>query len=117
MSAEEYSIRYYEAANGKRPFREWLCSLDDKNAIDRANARLARVRLGNFGDSRSLGSGMWELRIDYGPGYRVYFTRTGRSVVLLLCAGEKATQQKDIRRAREYLADYKRRQDAGKRII
>ena len=76
-----------------------------------------RLRLGNFGDVKSLGSGLSELRIEYGPGYRVYFTRAGKSLVLLLCAGEKASQQRDIRRAREFLADYERRQDAGKRII
>jgi putative addiction module killer protein len=109
---KDYSLRYYVAANGKRPFAEWLFSLSDRNAAARVQIRLERLRLGNFGDVRSLGKGLSELRIDVGPGYRVYFAIEGKSVVLLLFAGDKATQQKDIRRAREYLADYRRRTDA-----
>ena len=68
--------------------------------------------MGNFGDVRTLGKGLSELRIDVGPGYRVYFMVEGQWIVVLLCGGDKATQQKDIRRAREYLADYRRRPDA-----
>jgi putative addiction module killer protein len=68
--------------------------------------------LGNFGDVRHLGKGLSELRIDVGPGYRVYFMVEGQSIVVLLCGGDKTTQQKDIRRAREYLTDYWRRPDA-----
>jgi putative addiction module killer protein len=74
--------------------------------------RLERLRLGNFGDARSLGKGLSELRIDMGPGYRVYFMVQGKSVVVLFCGGDKSSQQRDIRRAREYLADYQRRPDA-----
>ena len=74
--------------------------------------RLERLRLGSFGDARSLGKGLFELRVDFGPGYRVYFVVEGKSVVVLFCGGDKSTQQKDIRRAREYLADYRRRTDA-----
>jgi putative addiction module killer protein len=74
--------------------------------------RLERLRLGNFGDARSLGKGLSELRIDIGPGYRVYFMVEGKSVVVLFCGGDKASQQQDIRRAREYFTDYRRRRDA-----
>ncbi|MGD0773234.1 MAG: type II toxin-antitoxin system RelE/ParE family toxin [Candidatus Solibacter sp.] len=112
MPPVEYSLRHYVAANGKRPFAEWLYSLSDRNAAARVQIRLERLRLGNFGDARSLGKGLSELRIDIGPGYRVYFTVEGRSVVLLFCGGDKTTQPKDIRRAREYLVDYRRRTDA-----
>jgi putative addiction module killer protein len=112
MPADEYSLRHYVAANGKRPFAEWLCSLPDRNAAARVQIRLERLRLGNFGDVRSVGKGLSELRIDVGPGYRVYFMVEGQSIVVLLCGGDKTTQQKDIRRAREYLADYRRRPDA-----
>jgi len=112
MPADEYSLRHYVAANGKRPFAEWLYSLRDRDAAARIQIRLERLRFGNFGDSRFLGSGLSELRIDAGPGYRVYFTLDGGSVVLLLCGGDKRTQQKDINRARQYLADYKGRPDA-----
>jgi putative addiction module killer protein len=112
MPTVEYSLRHYVAASGKRPFAEWLYSLSDRNAAARVQIRLDRLRLGNFGDARSLGNGLSELRIDIGPGYRVYFMVEGRSVVMLLCGGDKSTQQKDIRRAREYLTDYRRRTDA-----
>ena len=112
MPSDEYSLRYYIAANGKRPFAEWLCSLPDRNAAARVQIRLERLRLGNFGDARPLGKGLSELRIDVGPGYRVYFMVEGKSVVLLFCGGDKSTQQKDIRRARGYLADYQRRPNA-----
>jgi putative addiction module killer protein len=112
MPADAYSLRYYVSANGKRPFAEWLWSLPDLNAAARVQLRLDRLRLGNFGDVRSLGQGLSELRVDVGPGYRVYFFVEGVSVVVLLCAGDKSTQLKDIRRARAYLADYRRRTDA-----
>jgi putative addiction module killer protein len=72
-------------------------------------ARIARVAVGNFGDSEPVGDGVLELRIDWGPGYRVYFARLGQVVVLLLCGGDKTTQQKDIDRAKTYFADYKAR--------
>ena len=72
-------------------------------------ARIARVAVGNFGDTEPVGEGVLELRIDWGPGYRVYFARLGQVVVLLLCGGHKRTQQKDIDRAKAYFEDYKAR--------
>ena len=69
-------------------------------------ARLNRVRLGNFGDARALGGGVEELRIDYGPGYRIYFGRDGQTVVVLLCAGDKQSQRHDIETAKAYWRDY-----------
>jgi len=111
-TADEYSLRHYVTANGKRPFAEWLWSLSDRSVAARVQVRLERLRLGNFGDVRTLGKGLSELRIDVGPGYRVYFIVEGQSIMVLLCGGDKTTQQKDIRRAREYLADYRRRPDA-----
>jgi putative addiction module killer protein len=111
MPADTHSLRYYVGANGKSPFAEWLWSLADRNAVARVQIRLERLRLGNFGDVRSLGKGLSELRIDSGPGYRVYLMLEGKSVVVLLCGGDKATQKKDIRRAREYAIDYRRRTD------
>jgi putative addiction module killer protein len=110
MPLDEYVLRHYETANGKHPFAEWLWFLADRNrnAWARVQTRLDRLRLGNFGDARSLGKGLSELRIDIGPGYRVYFMVEGKSVVVLFCGGDKTTQPSDIRRAREYLADYRR---------
>ena len=71
--------------------------------------RLDRVSLGNFGDCRSVGEGVQELRIDYGPGYRVYFGQLGSTIVLLLCGGDKSTQAKDINLAHYYWSEYRKR--------
>jgi len=71
--------------------------------------RLNRVRLGNLGDCSSVGSGVSELRVPYGPGYRVYFGRQGGAVVVLLCGGDKRTQSRDIRQAQEFWQDHQRR--------
>ena len=81
-------------------FRTWLRRLKDANAVARIVARIRRMEQGNLGDSKSLGGGLMEMRIDYGPGYRVYFVRHGEAIVILLCGGVKNSQQEDIVRAR-----------------
>lgn len=86
-------------------FSKWLSKLRDRKAIARILARIESLRQGNTGDSKSLGSGLHELRIHFGPGYRVYFTRKAGLVVLLLCGGDKSSQSKDIARAREILSE------------
>lgn len=107
MSAIE--LRYYQTAVGEQPFVEWLKGLNDRQARTRIEARLARVVAGNLGDVEAVGNGVMELRIDWGPGYRVYFSRVGQVIILLLCGGDKRTQQKDIERAKTYFEDYKAR--------
>lgn len=82
-------------------FRSWLRGLRDGNARARIAARITRLRKGQFGDVKPLGNKVSELRIDYGPGYRVYFTQRGKTVCLLLCGGDKGTQYKDIAFAKE----------------
>jgi putative addiction module killer protein len=82
-------------------YRRWFEKLRDRNAKARIDARIRRISLGNLGDVKRLGGNISELRIDYGPGYRVYFTRRGARVLLLLCGGDKSSQQSDIVRARE----------------
>src|SRR2546423_1476 len=82
-------------------FKNWLRRLNDQNAYVRIVARIRRMEQGNTGDARSVGGSIMEMRIDYGPGYRVYFTRHGRTIVILLCGGDKRTQRQDIRRAVE----------------
>jgi len=104
-----FDLHYYQTSGGERPFVEWLQGLRDRQARSRIEARLARVVVGNPGDARSVGEGVLELRIDLGPGYRVYFSRAGKVIVLLLCAGDKRTQQRDIERAKAYFEDYKSR--------
>jgi putative addiction module killer protein len=92
--------------DGKSPFREWLLGLRDREARARVLVRLNRIRLGNFGDCTSVGGGVSESRIHYGPGYRVYFGRKGDAVVILLCGGDKRTQSRDITLAQQYWADH-----------
>ena len=103
------TILHYVDQTGKDVFDEWLSDLADSRAQAKIAARINRIAAGNFGDSKCLGQGIWELRIDWGPGYRVYFARLGRSSVLLLCGGDKRKQSSDIARAAEYLKDYRER--------
>lgn len=77
-------------------------------AKQKIQARLARVRLGNLGDCASVGEGVLELKINFGPGYRVYFGQDGVEVIILLCAGDKSTQNSDIKKAKTYWSEYKR---------
>lgn len=109
MDAVPQTVREYVTGEGKSPFREWLHALRDVRARAKIRVRLNRIRLGNFGDAKSVGDGVSELRIPYGPGYRVYFARTGSTVVLLLCGGDKSTQSRDISTAKTYWLDYQRR--------
>ena len=92
---------------GRVPFEEWLNDLHDKKAVARILARLARVRQGNLGDCKAVGEGVSELRVDYGPAYRVYFGQKGRTLVVLLCGGDKRTQDRDIRLAKQYWIEFK----------
>lgn len=104
-----YEVWHYLTASGRNVIGEWMDSLRDADAEARITARIGRLAAGNFGDCRSVGDGVWELRVYWGPGYRVYYTIAGKSVVLLLCAGDKRTQTSDIRRAKGYWKDYKER--------
>jgi len=103
---EEFQLEYYQQENGAVPFRDWLRELRDMRAAARIRARLTRIRAGNFGTIRALGDGVSELKIDYGPGYRVYYAMSGKTVVLLLIGGDKSTQKKDIQTAKNFWRDY-----------
>ena len=96
----------FRAKDGHVPFENWLADLNDKRTVARVLARLARPRLGNPGDCKSVGEGVSELRVDYGPGYRVYFGQQGRTLVVLLCGGDKRTQVRDIRQAKQYWHEF-----------
>ena len=82
-------------------FTDWLEGLGDRSAVHRILARLRRARLGNLGDVAPVGEGVYEMRIFHGPGYRVYFVREGRAIVIVLTGGDKGSQRKDIARAKE----------------
>jgi len=114
ISLSTYQIEHYVRPDGHVPYEDFFLSLKDIEAKVIIRARLNRVRLGNFGHCDPVGEGVHELKIDFGPGYRVYFGKVGVSVVLLLCGGPKKTQTKDIPQAIAYLAEYKKRKKEGK---
>lgn len=98
-------VREYLTGAGKSPFRAWLDTLD-LSVRARVQARVFRFEMGNLGDHKSVGGGVWEARLAFGPGYRIYFGKVGGSIILLLVGGDKGSQAKDIERARRYWADY-----------
>ena len=99
-------IRHYVSRSGRDVFDAWLSSLADVRAQAKVAVRINRLAVGNFGDCKPLGQGLYELRIDWGPGYRVYYAIIAKPVVLLLCGGDKRKQSSDIERARNYVKDY-----------
>jgi putative addiction module killer protein len=100
-------IRYYISASGKSPFAEWFAELDAGAGAKVARA-VVRMEQGNFSNVKSVGEGVLEYRIDFGPGYRIYFGRDGETLVILLTGGTKKRQQRDIDAAHAYWQDYKR---------
>ncbi len=114
MEATPRELRIYITKDDKRPFKNWLASLKDLKAITKIERRLDRLEKGNFGDYRFLENGIFELRIDYGPAYRVYCGQIKRQIVLLLCGGDKSTQEQDILKAKEYWSDYRIRSNGNK---
>lgn len=95
--------------DGKNPMSEWISSLCDLRAKEFIQARLNQAKQGNLGDYKSIGGGVWELRVFYGPGYRVYFSKVTKNQSLLLCGGDKSSQVQDIVKAKQYWQDYKQR--------
>jgi putative addiction module killer protein len=104
-----YEIRHYLARDAKDLYLEWYSELRDTKARVAIDRRINRVELGNFGDHKFCRDGVWELRIDIGPGYRVYYAIAGKQIILLLCGGDKRSQRADIDRACEYWLDWQRR--------
>ncbi|HWJ36914.1 MAG TPA: type II toxin-antitoxin system RelE/ParE family toxin [Steroidobacteraceae bacterium] len=102
-------VREYQTAESKTPLTQWLKGLRDGATRARIVARLDRLKAGLLGDWKTVGGGVCELRIDHGPGFRVYYGQEGKALILLLCGGEKTTQAKDIEIAHAYWKDYKAR--------
>jgi putative addiction module killer protein len=109
MDIQPIELELYTTPAGETPFTEWLDDLRDRQGRIKIQARLARVRRGNLGNYKSLGDGIFELKIDFGPGYRVYFGQAGSQIILLLCGGDKSTQSQDIQTAKTYWAEYEQR--------
>ena len=106
-----HEIQDYLTAEGKDPFKDWVSTLSDRMARARVLTRVQRMAAGNFGDCKPLAGGVWELRIDHGPGYRVYYAKAGARIVLLLVGGDKRRQQQDIETALAYWQDWQERND------
>lgn len=102
---DSFDLRRYRTLDGSVPVSEWLSDLD-KTTSARVQAYIDRMKGGNFGNSRMVGGGVAELKINFGSGYRVYYLREEKSVVVLLCGGDKGSQRSDITQARRYAADY-----------
>jgi putative addiction module killer protein len=100
----------YQREDGREPFTEWIAAVRDKIGAARIRIRLRQVEADNFGDCESVGEGVIELRIHIGAGYRVYCGRHGKAVVILLCGGDKSTQSRDVKRAKELWSEWKQRQ-------
>lgn len=109
LEATPYQVDEYLTPERRAPFSEWLGALKDLRGRALIRVRLDRLSLGNFGDCNRIGEGLHELRIDFGPGYRVYFGQKGKQLILLLCGGTKRTQKRDIQRAQDYWNDYRSR--------
>jgi putative addiction module killer protein len=105
----DFEIEIYQSSRGRCPFEDWVLSIREVYTRSKIYTRLDRLKMGNFGDCKALGDGVFELRIHCGPGYRVYFGRIGSQIILLLCAGDKGSPEKDILKAKEYLEDYEKR--------
>lgn len=104
-----YLIYHYVTKDDKDVYLSWLNQIRDKVTRIAIDRRVNRIELGNFGDHKACREGVSELRIDIGPGYRVYYAISGSDIVLLLCGGDKSSQGSDIKSACEYWADWKRR--------
>lgn len=103
---KQKQLKIYQSSAGALPFVEWLESLKDVKVRYRIKERLDRVTLGNLGDYKALGDGLFELRLAFGAGYRIYYGENQENIILLLCGGNKSSQKKDIQKAKAYWHDY-----------
>ena len=109
--ARTRELQIYRDPNGREPFTDWLKSLRDQRTRKRIQNRIARIEYGNLGDHKSVGDGVFELRLQFGPGYRIYFGEVNNTIILLLCGGDKSSQDRDIERAKVYWQEYKESQE------
>lgn len=111
MSIRKKTIRTYITPSGREPFVEWMVKLKDSKVRSIIHTRITRLKLANYGDYRRISNNLYELKIRYGPGYRVYFGELGKEIILLLCAGNKGTQKEDITKAKKYWNEYRNKKD------
>lgn len=106
MSEPQIKVEFFISERGTSPFKIWLDELNYE-FVGRVNNRLKRLKYGNFGDYKNLGDGVFELRLHFGSGYRIYFGKENSKIVILLCAGDKSTQSRDVKKAKKYWEEYK----------
>ncbi len=104
-----FEVRHYTTPSGSKPFQEWVRGLKDIRVRAAIRKRVYRLQKGILGDCKTVGHGMYELRIHFGPGYRMYIGKDAATIVVLLCGGDKRTQQKDIAKAKTFWEDYNKR--------
>ncbi|MEO5355811.1 MAG: type II toxin-antitoxin system RelE/ParE family toxin [Nitrospirae bacterium YQR-1] len=109
MEAFPRQLEIYVTSEGRIPFLDWLDALKDYKGKAKIRVKIDRLSLGNFSDCKSLEDGVHELKVDCGPGYRVYYGQADSNIIILLCGGDKGTQKHDIKKAFSYWEDYKRR--------
>ena len=105
--AEPKTVFIYQDENGYEPYNNWFSALKDKKIKSRVEVRIRRLEQGLYGDCEPVGEGVYELRMFFGSGYRVYFGEDTKNIVILLCGGDKASQKQDIKNAKKYWKDYR----------
>jgi putative addiction module killer protein len=108
MNIKEKEIVLFKDEKGKIPFGDWIARIKDKKVKAIIFNRIDRINLGNFGDCKSVGGGVFELRIHFAAGFRVYFGKVNNQIILLLCGGDKRTQKQDISNALKYWKEFKK---------
>ena len=101
----EIEVKIHQDQNGQKPFNNWFLKLDLKTRV-RITQRINRIEHGNLGDYKNLGDGIYELRFFFNSGYRIYFGKEGNTIIIILCAGDKSSQSKDIEKAKQYWRNY-----------
>lgn len=112
MDSIPIAVEIYETEAGKVPYSEWILDLKDKKAAARILLRIDRAKLGNLGDHKLINDGLFELRVDTGAGYRIYFGRISPNTIVLLYGGDKSTQPRDIEKAQQYWIEYRSQDNA-----
>ncbi|MBU6338950.1 MAG: type II toxin-antitoxin system RelE/ParE family toxin [Rickettsiales bacterium] len=105
MSDHQYDIEIFTTTQGKEPFSDWFESFD-RNIKKRIILRIDRIKNGNLGDYKNIGDGVFKFKFDFGSGYRIYFGKDNKKLIILLCGGDKKTQKQDIKKAKQYWLEY-----------
>ncbi len=103
----EYTIEVYRDNRGREPANIWINSIKDRELKARIDNKLRKLKIGNFGDCKSVEGPIFEIRLRFGSGYRIYFAKKPNTIILFLCAGDKKTQSRDIKKAKKYWDNYK----------